>query len=165
MIQNEKPRVIVKNKNLQFIFDYCLETKTPFTANPRLSGDEWEIEFKISDIMGAVALGMFLRENRIEPIGVQVAKPQAAAVANATAAAKTKATKTAKKQDTPEITEPAFAAAATTPEPAAHETFNPAPAPAPVADTIFDEDSAEPVALAAGTESGGFSPEMLFDEN
>ena len=56
MIQNDKPRVIVKNKNLQFIFDYCLESKTPFTANPRLSGDEWEIEFKISDIMGAVAL-------------------------------------------------------------------------------------------------------------
>lgn len=56
MIQNDKPRVIVKNKNLQFVFDYCIESKTPFSVNPRLSGDEWEVEFKISDIMGAVAL-------------------------------------------------------------------------------------------------------------
>lgn len=164
MIQNEKPRVIVKNKNLPFIFDYCLETKTPFTANPRLSGDEWEIEFKITDIMGAVALGMFLRENRIEPVGLQIAKPQAAAVASVTA--KTKTAKAAKKQDAPEIAEPAFAAPVTVPEPAAHEVYTPTPAPAPVADLQEDEEETEePVALANGTESGGFSPEMLFDEN
>lgn len=162
MIQNEKPRVIVKNKNLSFIFDYCLESKTPFTANPRLSGDEWEIEFKITDIMGAVALGMFLRENRIEPVGLQIAKPQAAAVASVTA--KTKAAKTTKKQDLPEIAEPAFAAA-TTPEPAAHQEYAPTPAPAPVAELVDEEETEEPVALANGAESGGFSPEMLFDEN
>lgn len=162
MIQNEKPRVIVKNKNLQFIFDYCLESKTPFTANPRLSGDEWEIEFKITDIMGAVALGMFLRENRIEPVGLQVAKPQTAAVASATA--KTKTAKAGKKADTPEITEPAFAAIAT-PEPAAHQQYTPTPAPAPVAEPAFEEETdEEPVALANGAENG-FSPEMLFDEN
>lgn len=163
MIQNEKPRVIVKNKNLQFIFDYCLESKTPFTANPRLSGDEWEIEFKITDIMGAVALGMFLRENRIEPVGLQVAKPQTAAIASATAKTKT-AKASPKKADAPEITEPAFAAALSTPEPAAHEHYT--PAPAPVAEPAHEEEETEePVALANAAESGGFSPEMLFDEN
>lgn len=162
MIQNEKPRVIVKNKNLQFVFDYCLESKTPFSANPRLSGDEWEIEFKISDIMGAVALGMFLRENRIEPVGLQVVKPQATVVPSAT---KAKVTKT-KKQDSPEISEPAFAAAIV-PEPAAHEALNTSFAPSPVSETeeSFEDETQEAVvALETGNENG-FSPEMLFDEN
>lgn len=155
MIQNDKPRVIVKNKNLQFVFDYCIESKTPFSVNPRLSGDEWEVEFKISDIMGAVALGMFLRENRMEPVGVQIVKPQAA-VAQSVKAKPAKA----KKTDNAEISEPVFATTA-----AANQ--NPAP--------VFEQNQVEPVAEivkeeeemeeAAATEAGGFSPEMLFDEN
>lgn len=153
MIQNEKPRVIVKNKNLQFIFDYCIESKTPFSANPRLSGDEWEIEFKITDIMGAVALGMFLRENRIEPVGIQTVKPQ-----TVVAAVKTKVTKTSKKQDTAEISESPFAA---TQEAApVQNVFN---APAAVAETETEEEVEETQETAV--ETGGFSPEMLFDEN
>lgn len=148
MIQNDKPRVIIKNKNLQFIFDYCIESKTPFTANPRLSGDEWEVEFKISDIMGAVALGMFLRENRIEPVGIQTVKPQPVA-----AAVKTKVTKTTKKQES-EISEPVFAT--TQAEPA----FN-----TPVATVEETETFEEAETETAAVEAGGFSPEMLFDEN
>lgn len=154
MIQNDKPRVIIKNKNLQFIFDYCIESKTPFTANPRLSGDEWEIEFKISDIMGAVALGMFLRENRIEPVGLQTVKPQTVATTTTKAKA-TKAT-TSKKQE-PEISEPAFNA-----QPEA--IFN-TPAATVVEETPAFETSAQGEHETADVESGGFSPEMLFDEN
>lgn len=152
MIQNDKPRVIVKNKNIQFIFDYCIESKTPFNASPRLSGDEWEIEFKITDVMGGVALGMFLRENRIEPVGIQVVKPQAT-VAAATAT-KTKASKTAsapKKQES-EITEPAFAAPQTQP------TFDSAPA-------VETTEASNGFEETETVETGGFSPEMLFDEN
>lgn len=154
MIQNDKPRVIVKNKNLQFVFDYCIESKTPFSVSPRLSGDEWEVEFKISDIMGAVALGMFLRENRMEPVGVQIVKPQAA-VAQSVKAKPAKA----KKTDNAEISEPVFASA---------PSANQEPAP------VFEQPQAEPVAEivkeeeleeAAAVENGGFSPEMLFDEN
>lgn len=148
MIQNDKPRVIVKNKNLQFIFDYCLESKTPFNASPRLSGDEWEIEFKISDVMGGVALGMFLRENRIEPVGIQVIKPQTVATSS-----KAKVSKpSAKKQDA-EITEPSF------------QTSEPSPtsfeATTETAHTENDFEENETV----DAETGGFSPEMLFDEN
>lgn len=156
MIQNEKPRVIVKNKTLSFIFDYCIESKTPFSVNPRLSGDEWEIEFKITDIMGAVALGMFLRENRIEPVGLQVAKPQAVVAS----VAKAKVTKT-KKQDTAEIAETVFTAPADEAAPVQpHETF------APVAEEE-EEDTFEAATEeeASAVEADGFSPEMLFDEN
>jgi hypothetical protein len=158
MIQNDKPRVIVKNKNLQFIFDYCLESKTPFTANPRLSGDEWEIEFKITDIMGAVALGMFLRENRIEPVGIQVIKPQPVA-----AVAKAKVTKT-KKQES-EITEPTFAAATqpTATQPIFAET--PTAETGNVASEEIEEVELETEQEIEAVETGGFSPEMLFDEN
>jgi len=154
MIQNDKPRVIVKNKNLQFIFDYCLESKTPFTANPRLSGDEWEIEFKITDIMGAVALGMFLRENRIEPVGIQVIKPQPVA-----AVVKTKVTKT-KKQES-EITEPTFATA--TQSTASQPIFTETPAATTAQNEIEEPEEFEQEIEAV--ETGGFSPEMLFDEN
>jgi len=155
MIQNEKPRVIVKNKNLQFIFDYCIESKTPFTANPRLNGDEWEIEFKITDIMGAVALGMFLRENRIEPVGIQTVKPQPVV-----AAVKTKVTKASKKQDTAEISESPFAAAQTPQAAPAQNVFE---TPAPVAEA--EEEEVEETQEETAVETGGFSPEMLFDEN
>ena len=160
MIQNDKPRVIVKNKNLQFIFDYCLESKTPFTANPRLSGDEWEIEFKITDIMGAVALGMFLRENRIEPVGIQVIKPQPVA-----AVVKAKVTKT-KKQES-EITEPTFAAAQTTAtQPIFAETTSATTENVVTTETEeFEETELETEQEVAAVETGGFSPEMLFDEN
>lgn len=150
MIQNDKPRVIVKNKNLQFLFDYCLESKTPFTATPRLSGDEWEIEFKITDVMGGVALGMFLRENRIEPVGIQVVKPQPTVAA----AAKTKATKAAvapAKKPEVEVSEPVFSTPQTQP------TFE-----APVAEVEVNAFETE---QEASVETGGFSPEMLFDEN
>lgn len=146
MIQNDKPRVIVKAKNLQLIFDYCIENKTPFSLNPRLAGDEWEVEFKITDVMGGVALGMFLRENRLEPVGIQVLRPQAAPAP----AAKAKAAKT-KKQENPEITEPVFGSI-----------------PVENAQTEVLEEAAEmgekPDSTARGkTESADFSPEMLFD--
>jgi hypothetical protein len=146
MIQNDKPRVIVKAKNLQLIFDYCIESKTAFTVNPRLAGDEWEVEFKVTDVMGGVALGMFLRENRLEPVGIQVVRPQAAPAA----AAKAKATK-AKKQESPEITEPVFGSI---PVENAHNE---------VLEEAAEMGEELETAARENTESAGFSPEMLFD--
>lgn len=80
MEMSEKPKVVVKVKNMPLILDYCVENKLKFSASPRLTPDEWEFELGISDIMGAVALGMFLRENRIEMVGLPLtsAKTQAA---------------------------------------------------------------------------------------
>lgn len=157
MIQNDKPRVIVKTKNLALIFDYCTESKTPFTANPRLNGDEWEIEFKVTDVMGGVVLGMFLRENRIEPVGVQVVKPQTASVVN-----KAKPVRT-KKQETAEILD--MGAAETAVETPVFENLPETiaePEPVIMETEMVQEEKQEP---AVAVTSGGFSPEMLFDEN
>lgn len=146
MTQQDKPKVIVKSKHLSLIFDYCLESKTAFSVNPRIAGDEWEVEFKIADIMGGVALGMFLRENRLEPAGFQMIKPQTAQ----SAAIKARTTKT-KKSDMPEISETPLAAFA--PD---NNDHAPLEETAEVAEDIVElnQDNAK---------SAGFSPEMLFD--
>lgn len=71
-MQNEKPRILVKTKNLQLIFDYCIESKTEFTVIPRNSNDDWEIELSIRSIIDAVRWGMFLKSNKIELLDTQI---------------------------------------------------------------------------------------------
>ena len=146
MTQADKPRVIVKSKNLSLIFDYCIESKTAFTVNPRISGDEWEVEFKITDIMGGVSLGMFLRENRLEPAGFQMIKPQTAQAASL----KARTTKP-KKTDMPEISEAPLNAF-----PLDDHNHAPLEETAEVAGEVVEIRQEE-------TKAGGFSPEMLFD--
>lgn len=69
---NEKPRVILKSKNMQSVFDYCLEQKIEFSVLPRTFGnDEFEIEFNIKEIKKAIVFGMFLRENRFDLVGME----------------------------------------------------------------------------------------------
>ncbi|MGQ9847375.1 MAG: hypothetical protein ACUVQP_07745 [Bacteroidales bacterium] len=65
-IQTEKPRIHVKTKNLQLIFDYCIESKTEFTVIPKNDSDTWEIELAIKSIIDAVKWGMFLKANKID---------------------------------------------------------------------------------------------------
>lgn len=63
----EKPRIIVKAKNIQIVLDYCLQQKTEFTVIPRnAANDEWEIELTIKNISKAIEWGMFLKTNRLE---------------------------------------------------------------------------------------------------
>lgn len=62
----EKPRIHVKTKNLQQLFDYCVESKTEFTVIPRTTNDDWEIELSIRNIMDAIKWGMYLKANKIE---------------------------------------------------------------------------------------------------
>lgn len=71
-MQNEKPRILVKTKNLQIIFDYCIESKTEFTVIPRNSNDDWEIELSIRSIIDAVRWGMFLKTNKIDLLDTQI---------------------------------------------------------------------------------------------
>ena len=146
MTQQDKPKVIVKSKHLSLIFDYCIESKTAFTVNPRLTGDEWEVEFKIADIMGGVALGMFLRENRLEPAGFQMLKPQTAQ----SAAIKARTTKT-KKSDMGDISEAPLAAF-----PLENTDHAPLEETAEVAEDATENHPEE-------SKAAGFSPEMLFD--
>lgn len=67
-IQMEKPRIHVKTKNLQQLFDYCIETKTEFTVIPKNANDTWEIELGIKSIMDAIKWGMYLKANKIDLI-------------------------------------------------------------------------------------------------
>lgn len=78
-IKNTTPKLLVKFKNIQLVFDYCVENKLKFTVAPRLTNDEWEIELNIADVMTAIALGIFVRENKIEVIGLNYGAPKAQA--------------------------------------------------------------------------------------
>ena len=62
----DKPRIHVKTKNLQALFDYCIESKTEFTVIPKNSNDTWEIELNIKSIMEAIKWGMYLKANKID---------------------------------------------------------------------------------------------------
>lgn len=64
---NEKPRIIVKSKNLQIVIDYCIEQKTEFAVIPRNStNDEWEVELNIKSILKAIEWGIFIKANKLE---------------------------------------------------------------------------------------------------
>ena len=87
----DKPIILTKRKNIQIVLDYCVEQKLSFIANPRaISIDEWEIEINITTIKGAIALGIFVKENKLEIYGmgtvtqevVSKPKPAAPAVSN-----------------------------------------------------------------------------------
>lgn len=69
----QNPVVTIKKKNLQVIIDYCVENKLEFIVKPRLAGDEFDVEVPISSIHQAILFGMFLRENRLMPNGMQPA--------------------------------------------------------------------------------------------
>lgn len=62
--------VIVKRKNIQTVFDYCIDNRIETKMTPRDMPEEWELEFNIADIMKAINLGMFLRENKLELVGL-----------------------------------------------------------------------------------------------
>lgn len=68
-MMQENPSVIVKRKNIQVVLDYCLDNKIEFKASPRDMPEEWDIEFSVNDIMKAINLGMFLKENKLDLAG------------------------------------------------------------------------------------------------
>jgi hypothetical protein len=78
----DKPIILTRRKNIQTVLDYCLEQKISFSANPRaISIDEWEMELDITTIKGAIALGIFVKENKLEIYGMgtnvsEVSKPK-----------------------------------------------------------------------------------------
>src|SRR5687768_5270641 len=91
--------VIVKRKNIQVVFDYCLDNRIETKMTPRDMPEEWELEFNIADIMKAINLGMFLRENKLELVGLL----NSSAIKNSSAPTAVKAPKTSKKK-TEEVT-------------------------------------------------------------
>jgi hypothetical protein len=94
---DEKPILLTKRKNIQVVIDYCIEQKISFNASPRaISIDEWEIELNITTIKGAIALGIFVKENKLELYGMgETLKPKAAVTSTVTKKVETKEAATA----------------------------------------------------------------------
>lgn len=68
---NDLPTVLIKRKNIQTIFDYCLDTKVEFTVREKpFTVEEFEVILQITDIKHAIAFGIFARENKIDVVGV-----------------------------------------------------------------------------------------------
>ncbi len=60
------PTVVVKKKQIQLLLDYCLENKFDFSVSPQATGDDFEVSFKLTDFNMAIALGMCLRDLKLE---------------------------------------------------------------------------------------------------
>jgi hypothetical protein len=86
--------VIVKRKSIQVVLDYCLDNRVETKMTPRDMPEEWELEFVVADIMKAINLGMFLKENKLELVGLL----STSTIKNSTAPAAVKVQKTAKKK-------------------------------------------------------------------
>lgn len=74
----EKTTLLAKRKNIQTVFDYCLDQRIPFSVDPKgLAADDFEIGLTISGIKQAIALGMFAKEYKFEVLGLgETAKPK-----------------------------------------------------------------------------------------
>ena len=87
----EKSTLLAKRKNIQTVFDYCLDQRISFTVNPRgLAADEFDITLTISGIKQAIALGMFAKEHKFEVLGLgEIAKPKSGSTVKKTEAKET----------------------------------------------------------------------------
>jgi hypothetical protein len=84
---SEAIKVILKQKNISLLVDFCIEEKIEFGVRPQPFPDtDWEFNMMVKDIKTAVNTGMFLRENRIDIAGNE----QAAKAIKKPAAKKTK---------------------------------------------------------------------------
>lgn len=85
-LNEDKPTVTVKKKNLLSLVEYCIENKIDYTMRSG-SSDDFDIEFIISNTKKAIALGMCLKELKLELNGLTVT-PVAAIKANKKVATK-----------------------------------------------------------------------------
>jgi hypothetical protein len=120
MNPTDKPRVLLKSKNIQQLMEYCIENKLEFTVIPGNVQDEWEVEINVKNLIKAVELGMFMRSNRFElagnalfpkPVAVKAPRkvkesqqtPADEDTTEETEAEETKVKKPAPKADTPSL--------------------------------------------------------------
>lgn len=60
---------------MQEVLEYCLGQRMAIRSLPRGMGDEWEVEFLPESHIQAVALGMFLRDHKLELVGFGTPSP------------------------------------------------------------------------------------------
>ena len=65
------PTVTVKKKNISTLIEYCIENKIDFTVKSK-SNDDFDIEFIATNTPKAIALGMCLKELKLELNGLSV---------------------------------------------------------------------------------------------
>src|ERR1043165_9205702 len=70
-MNEDKPTVSVKKKNLLSLVEYCIENKIDFTLRSK-SADDFDVEFIVSSTPKAIALGMCLKELKLELNGLSV---------------------------------------------------------------------------------------------
>jgi hypothetical protein len=74
-IMSEPIKVILKQKSISLLVDFCLEEKIEFSVKPQDFPDtDWEFNLFVKDIKMGVITGMFLRENRIDIPGTDLQK-------------------------------------------------------------------------------------------
>ena len=72
---SESIKVILKQKSIPVLVDFCLEEKIEFSVKPQDFPDtDWEFHLFVKDIRTGVITGMFLRENRIDIPGTDQQK-------------------------------------------------------------------------------------------
>jgi hypothetical protein len=65
------PSVSVKKRNIQSLIEFCIENKIDFSVKSK-AADDFDIEFLLNDTRKAIALGMCLKELKLEINGLQV---------------------------------------------------------------------------------------------
>ena len=65
------PTVTVKKKNISTLIEYCIENKIDITIKSK-SNDDFDIEFIITNTSKAIALGMCLKELKLELNGLSI---------------------------------------------------------------------------------------------
>ena len=71
-MNEDKPTVTVKKKNIHSLIEYCVENKIDFTVKSKSSPEDFDVEFLIADTKKAIALGMCLKELKMELNGLSV---------------------------------------------------------------------------------------------
>lgn len=70
-MNHELPVVLIKRKNIQTIFDYCLDNKIEFSVKDKpFTVEEFEVTLQITEIKKAIGFGIFAREAKLEIVGV-----------------------------------------------------------------------------------------------
>lgn len=73
LIREDNPTINVKKKQVQFLVEFCIENRIDFTIKSKSeSNEEFMIEFLPNNMNKAVALGMCLKEMKLELNGLNI---------------------------------------------------------------------------------------------
>ena len=72
-INEDKLMISIKKKSLTSLIEYCIENKIDFTVTSKSAhSDDFDMEFMVKNTKKAIALGMCLKELKLELNGLNV---------------------------------------------------------------------------------------------